>query len=70
MLDVRGTRSLDEMLSMLADYSRQYPDVAWVTARGFNEAAWKDARLPTKDDLDKVIKDKPVYVIRTAKTLR
>jgi len=65
MLDVRGTKSLDEMLSMLSDYSRQYPDVAWVTARGFNEAAWKDGKLPTKDDLDKVIKNKPVHVIRT-----
>ena len=65
MLDLRGVKSLDEMLSMLADYSRQYPDVVWVTARGFNEAAWKDARLPTKDDLDKVIKHKPVYIIRT-----
>ncbi|MBS1935883.1 MAG: amidohydrolase family protein, partial [Bacteroidetes bacterium] len=65
MLDVRGAESLDEMLSMLEAYNKQYPDVSWITARGFNEAAWKDGKLPTKDDLDKVIKDKPVYVIRT-----
>jgi predicted amidohydrolase YtcJ len=65
MLDVRSAKSLDEMLSMLETYSRQYPDAPWVTARGFNEAAWAAGRMPTKDDLDKVIKDKPVYVIRT-----
>ncbi|MES1226869.1 MAG: amidohydrolase, partial [Bacteroidota bacterium] len=65
MLDVRGARSLDEMLSMLEAYNKQYPEVSWITARGFNEAAWKDGKLPTKDDLDKVIKDIPVYVIRT-----
>ena len=65
MLDVRGAKSLDEMLSMLEAYHTQYPDSAWVTARGFNEAAWKEGQMPTKDDLDKVIKDKPVYVIRT-----
>ncbi|HLK29784.1 MAG TPA: amidohydrolase [Puia sp.] len=65
MLDVRGAKSLDEMLSMLEDYNKQYPDVSWITARGFNEAAWKNGKIPTKDDLDKVIKDKPVYVIRT-----
>ncbi|HVM89010.1 MAG TPA: amidohydrolase [Puia sp.] len=65
MLDVRAAKSLDEMLSMLENYYKSNPDIAWVTARGFNEAAWQTGKLPTKDDLDKVIKDKPVYVIRT-----
>ena len=65
MLDVRSAKSLDEMLWLLDSYNRQYPDAAWVTARGFNEAAWRDGKIPTKDDLDKVITDKPVYVIRT-----
>src|SRR5277367_1261270 len=41
MLDVRGASSLDEMLSMLLDYRQRYPDSTWITARGFNEAAWK-----------------------------
>ena len=65
MLDVRAVKSLDEMLSLLEEYSKLYPDVAWITARGFNEAGWKEGRIPTREDLDKVIKDKPVYVIRT-----
>jgi predicted amidohydrolase YtcJ len=65
MLDVRDAKSLDEMLSLLEAYDKKYPDAAWVTARGFNEAGWKIGKIPTKDDLDKVIKDKPVYVIRT-----
>jgi predicted amidohydrolase YtcJ len=65
MLDVRAAKSLDEMLSTIQAYHQQYPDVAWITARGFNEAAWKEGRMPNKNDLDKVVKDKPVYVIRT-----
>ncbi|MBN9382200.1 MAG: amidohydrolase family protein [Chitinophagaceae bacterium] len=65
MLDVRATTSLDEMLSLIAAYHRAYPEAAWITARGFNEAAWKEGRMPTRHDLDKVVKDKPVYVIRT-----
>jgi len=65
MLDVRSAGSLDEMLAMIADYRRENPDVAWITARGFNEAGWKDGRMPDKTDLDKVVKDKPVYLIRT-----
>lgn len=65
MLDVRGAQSLHHMLQMLEDYAREYPNAAWITARGFNEAAWHSGQIPTKADLDKVIKDRPVYVIRT-----
>lgn len=65
MLDLRGCISLDEMLRMLQQYAQQYPDATWITARGFNEAAWKNGQLPTKNDIDKVISDRPVYIIRT-----
>ncbi len=65
MLDVRGAKSLEHLQDMLSDYNRQYPYAAWVTARGFNEAAWENGNIPTKNDLDKVISNKPVYVIRT-----
>ncbi|MBS1600224.1 MAG: amidohydrolase family protein [Bacteroidetes bacterium] len=65
MLDVRAAKSLDEMLSMIEVFNIRHPEVNWITARGFNEAAWKDGRMPDKDDLDKIIKDKPVYLIRT-----
>lgn len=65
MLDVRGVKSLDEMLQMISDYATQNPHLQWITARGFNEAAWKDSALPTKNDLDKVNTNKPIYLIRT-----
>jgi predicted amidohydrolase YtcJ len=65
MLDLRSATSLEEMLSMLADFHQRFPETRWITARGFNEASWSNSVLPTKDDLDKVSKDKPMYVIRT-----
>ncbi|CAN5796352.1 amidohydrolase [soil metagenome] len=65
VLDVRNALSLDEMLQMIKDYAAQYPDAAWVMARGFNEAAWIDGRLPNKDDLDKVVNNRPVHLLRT-----
>jgi len=65
MLDVRMAGSLDEMLGMIASYHQNNPDLAWITARGFNEAGWKEGRMPDKNDLDKIVKDKPVYLIRT-----
>jgi predicted amidohydrolase YtcJ len=65
MLDVRGSASLEDLLTSLEEYQRLHPEVSWVTARGFNEAAWKEGRMPTKSDLDRVISDKPVYLVRT-----
>jgi len=65
MLDVRGVKSMDEMLQMIIDYSNKNPHLLWITARGFNEAAWTDGTLPTKIDLDKIDINKPIYLIRT-----
>jgi predicted amidohydrolase YtcJ len=65
MLDVRGAGSLDEMLGMINDYHLQNPQVTWITARGFNEVGWEEGRMPDKTDLDKVVQDKPVYLVRT-----
>ncbi len=66
MLDLRPAKSLDQMLSMLSDYSSRYPEARWITARGFNDAAWENGKFPTKSDLDKVSKIKPIYVIHTS----
>lgn len=65
MLDLRGAASLDEMQHRISAYAQQYPDADWIIARGFNEAGWSTGRLPDRHDLDKVVADKPVYVIRT-----
>lgn len=65
MLDVRGVKSIDEMLQLISDYSNSNPQLQWITARGFNEAAWAEGMLPTKFDLDKIAINKPIYVIRT-----
>ncbi|MDW8394208.1 MAG: amidohydrolase [Chitinophagales bacterium] len=64
-LDVRGTRSLDDLLQALAEYGRQHPGRPWLVARGFNEALWPDNRLPDRKDLDRVISNRPVVVMRT-----
>lgn len=66
MLDLRSAEDLDHMLTMLSEYLRRFPEASWITARGFNEMSWKQPNFPTKLDLDKVSRDKPVYVIHTS----
>ena len=65
MLDVRGVESKEEMLELMTIYDKQNPHLKWITARGFNEASWKEKELPTKVDLDTISTIKPIYLIRT-----
>lgn len=65
MLDVRGVQSIAEFQQRLKDFALKNPNLPWITARGINEMQLKEKRLPTKEDLDCVVPDRPVYVIRT-----
>ena len=64
-LDLRGVGSIEELQDKLADFSRKNKEVLWLRARGFNEAQMKEGRLPTCQDIDKVVKDRPVFLQRT-----
>lgn len=65
MLDVRGVKSIVEFKKKLKDFAKKNPNSNWILARGINEMVLEEKRLPTKEDLDEVISDKPVFVIRT-----
>lgn len=65
MLDVRGVKSIVEFKQKLKDFATKNPNSEWIMARGINEMVLEEKRLPTKEDLDEVIADRPVFVIRT-----
>jgi predicted amidohydrolase YtcJ len=63
MVDLMGTRSLDEALNRIAEYAERYPDLPWITGRGWNQVLWNQD-FPTAADLDAVVGDRPVYLTR------
>lgn len=65
LLDLRGVSSISDMQQRLSDYAGQHPELEWIQARGFNEVLFPDHRMPDRTDLDAVIKDRPVCMIRT-----
>jgi predicted amidohydrolase YtcJ len=65
MLDVRGVKSIVEFQKRLKEFAEKNPDSEWIMARGINEMVLEEKRLPTKEDIDKIISDRPVFVIRT-----
>ncbi len=65
MLDLRGTQSIEECKQKLKKFAKDNPGTKWILARGINEAILQEKRLPTKEDLDQAIPDRPVFIIRT-----
>ncbi len=61
MLDVRGVKSIVEFKQKLKDFAEINPESNWIMARGVNEMVLEEKRLPTKEDLDEVVSNRPVF---------
>jgi predicted amidohydrolase YtcJ len=64
-LDLRGSKSVDEILEKIKDFHLKNPDNSYINARGFNESNLLEQRMITKNDLDSLGIEKPIIVQRT-----
>lgn len=64
-LNLDGTKSLQEFLSKVAAEVANRQPGEWVTGRGWIEEDWPSKRFPTRQDLDKVAPNNPIYLTRT-----
>lgn len=65
LLDLRGIGSIEEMKDRLSDFIKRNPGNGWIQARGINEINLQEKRLPTKEDLDSITTERPLWIIRT-----
>jgi predicted amidohydrolase YtcJ len=65
LLDVRSVSSLAELESRVRSHAGRLPAAAWLYGRGYNEARFPEGRGPTRHDLDAVVTDRPVVLMRT-----
>lgn len=64
-VDLSACRSIDDVLSAVADYASRHPDKPWlVGGQGWHIDALKERRYPTRQELDSVCRDRPVYLPR------
>ncbi|MFL6720762.1 MAG: amidohydrolase [Sphingomonas sp.] len=64
LLDVTGVRSLGELKQRLSAYAAAHPEARWIVGRGWNQELWAEKRFPAARDLDAVVGDRPVWLVR------
>jgi predicted amidohydrolase YtcJ len=63
-LNLEGTNSLQDFLAKVKERVSQTEKGKWITGRGWIETFWKPAAFPSRQDLDKVAPDNPVFLTR------
>lgn len=63
-LDLFGTSSIADLQQRLKAYAEANPGSSWIIGRGWNQELWPDKKFPTAADLDKVVSDRPVWLVR------
>ena len=63
-LNLEGTHSLQDFLAKVRKQVSQTEKGKWITGRGWIETFWKPAEFPSRQDLDKVAPDNPVFLTR------
>ena len=62
--DLVGATSAEEALERLKKYKAAHPDRVWLIGRGWDQNDWPTKRFPSKEMLDKIFPDQPVYLTR------
>jgi predicted amidohydrolase YtcJ len=60
--DVSKERSAEAILAAIARYAAAHSDAEWIAGSGWSLAAFPDAN-PSREALDRVVPDRPVYLI-------
>jgi len=63
-LNLEGTNTLEDFLAKVSERATKTEPGKWITGRGWIETFWKPAQFPTRQDLDKVAPENPVFLIR------
>ena len=63
-LDLRNAKSIKEMQQELREYADKNPEKSWILGGRWDQEKFAERRFPTRKDLDAVVPDKPIFLIR------
>ena len=69
--DLFNAASEDECVEMIREFGQKHPEYDKISGMGWFPPLWHDkTAMPSKDSLDKIEPDRPVYLLSTASSLR
>ena len=63
-LNLEGTNTLEDFLAKVGARATKTEPGKWITGRGWIETFWKPPRFPTRQDLDSMAADHPLFLTR------
>ncbi|MBI3405988.1 MAG: amidohydrolase, partial [Acidobacteria bacterium] len=63
-VELGGSTSLAEMQQRIRDRLKDYKAGEWITGRGWDHTLWPVKKFPTRQDLDTVSRDHPMFFTR------
>jgi hypothetical protein len=61
---IEGARSLAELQRRIRDRLSEFKPGEWITGRGWDHTLWPEKRFPTRQDLDALSRDHPMFFAR------
>lgn len=61
--NLRGTKSWADIINILKEFSKTHAE-GWLLGRGWDQNDWDVKEFPTKEQLDLLFPDRPVYLVR------
>ena len=62
-LDLFGTTSFDEIITLVNEYGKNSTR-EWIEGRGWDQNDWSNKKFPSKEKLDELFPNKPVFLLR------
>ena len=64
-INLRDAKTPEEFVQRIADYAKTLPKGKWITGGEWDHEKWPDTPLPTRQMIDAVTPDNPVFINRT-----
>ncbi len=62
-VNLTGVCTLESIQRKVREFAAAHPEAEWITGRGWEYSCFPGNRLPTKQDLDAAVKDRPAFLI-------
>jgi predicted amidohydrolase YtcJ len=63
-VDLVGTKSFDEVIQKVIEYSKANPNAKWIIGRGWDQNDWEKKEFPNRKKLDSLFPNTPVILKR------